>query len=304
MIKIRIPADQISNFKALAKAFSTIIQDKSSARLRGRTLLNAFAQAAGHRDYNSLRYDAQTYGSGEFSWSSLPAKLSSGLSVQLGSDRFAVLTMLSEATLQVPALASAIAVEAVGAYNPFAGVKPNLPGLPSPESQLMGGTFNDAVRVKPDASTFYIDGKSDVALRENVAKAVFANATDLLNIDPGDHNIEMPYPVFTSESGLPPEFEVSIATAAKGSRRHVTHPASYTFNDLCDCASVSLSADDQIALLVLPKEQREAFLSTRLSTESVSGKSDCRRCYNGIKRHLQSADDSRLAGTPLASKRN
>lgn len=239
MTKIRIPADQISNFKAFAKAFSAIIQEKSSTRLRGRTLLNAFAQAAGHSDYNSLLYDAYAYGSGEFRWSTLPAKLSSGLSIHLGMDRFVVLTMLSEATLQVPDLASDIAAGAVGAYNPFAGVKPNLPGLPSPESKITGGTFNDAVRDQPDTGTFYVNGKSDAAPLEAVgqaliqagalefcrtdtsdlqsagddaAKAVYTNANHsvVIKLNQPDGSAGMPFPVYLSDTGMCQEDEQAL----------------------------------------------------------------------------------------------
>ena len=273
MTKIRISADQISNFKALAKAFSAIIQEKSNTRLRGRTLLNAFSMAAGHSNYNSLLYDAYAYGSGEFRWSTLPAKLSSGLSVQLSMDRFAVLTMLIEATLQVPTLASAIEGETAGAYNPIAGVEhnpyglrvsestiwsdigrshlssiaktgviveTNLPGLPSPESQLIGRTFDDSVRVvKPDISTLFFDGKYNEGLPEDIAgamiqagavefcrtdtsdlqsagddaaKAVYANANHSVVIKHNqlDSNAGMPFRVYLSDTGMCPEDEQAL----------------------------------------------------------------------------------------------
>lgn len=101
MTKIRIPADQISDFKAVAKAFSVIIQQDTGVRLRGRTLLNIFALAAGHIDYNGLLYDAQSYGDGKFSWSAASDKLSHGLSVQLGVDHVVILGVLQKAKVRV-----------------------------------------------------------------------------------------------------------------------------------------------------------------------------------------------------------
>lgn len=83
MQKIRVPVNQVENYKSFVKLFSRSLEAGTGIRLCGNVLLNTAARAAGHEGHTALLLDSKTYGQGFFLNDELPERMAPGFQKEL-----------------------------------------------------------------------------------------------------------------------------------------------------------------------------------------------------------------------------